>query len=104
MELQNRSIKNSDNLKLMERLVISIDITCALEYLHYGCGSTIIHGDLKPSNVRLDDEITAHVGDFGLAKIIYASSNNVSQSQSDSIAIWACIGYAAPSTKSLQFP
>ncbi|KAL7176584.1 hypothetical protein ACSBR2_030007 [Camellia fascicularis] len=91
-------------LKLTEKLDISIDIACALEYLHYGCGSIILHGDLKPSNVRLDDEITAHVRDFGLAKIIFATSNDVSQSQSDSIAIWGTIGYAAPSTKSLQFP
>lgn len=76
---------------------------CLCTYLHCGCGSTIIHGDLKPSSICLDDEITAHVGDFGLEKIISASSNDVSQSQSDSIAIWGTIGYAAPSTKSLQF-
>ncbi|XP_028118010.1 receptor kinase-like protein Xa21 [Camellia sinensis] len=83
-------------LKLIEKLDISIDIACALEYLHCGCGSTIIHGDLKPSNVRLDDEIMAHVGDFGLAKFISVASNDVSQSQSDSIGIWGTIGYAAP--------
>ncbi|KAI8003227.1 putative LRR receptor-like serine/threonine-protein kinase [Camellia lanceoleosa] len=83
-------------LKLIERLDISIDIACAIEYLHCGCGSTIIHGDLKPSNVLLDDEMTAHVGDLGLSKFISAASNDVSQSQSDSIAIRGTIGYAAP--------
>ncbi|XP_028095407.1 probable LRR receptor-like serine/threonine-protein kinase At3g47570 [Camellia sinensis] len=58
------------NLKLIQRLDISIDVASALDYLHCGCESTIIHGDLKPSNVLLDDEMTAHIGDFGLVKII----------------------------------
>ncbi|KAL7176587.1 hypothetical protein ACSBR2_030010 [Camellia fascicularis] len=75
---------------------ISIDIASALEYLHCGCESTIIHGDLKPSNVLLDDEMTTHIGDFGLAKIISTVSSNVAQSQSNSVAIRGTIGYVAP--------
>ncbi|KAJ4827035.1 hypothetical protein Tsubulata_018209 [Turnera subulata] len=41
----------------------------SLEYLHNGSPSTILHGDLKPSNVLLNDDMVAHVGDFGLAKL-----------------------------------
>ncbi|KAJ9167234.1 hypothetical protein P3X46_021900 [Hevea brasiliensis] len=84
------------NLKLIQRLNIAIDIACAIECLHNGCPSTIIHGDLKPSNVLLDDEMTAHVGDFGLAKIVSAISDGAEQYQSGSLAIRGSIGYVAP--------
>ncbi|THF95134.1 hypothetical protein TEA_020315 [Camellia sinensis var. sinensis] len=84
------------NLKLIQRLDISIDVASALDYLHCGCEPTIIHGDLKPSNVLLDDEMTAHIGDFGLAKIISTVSSDVAQGQSNSVAIRGTIGYVAP--------
>ncbi|EYU26007.1 hypothetical protein MIMGU_mgv1a019988mg, partial [Erythranthe guttata] len=57
------------NLELIERLGIAIDVAHALEYLHCGIDSIIIHGDLKPSNILLDENMTACVGDFGLSKI-----------------------------------
>ncbi|CAL5414380.1 unnamed protein product [Camellia sinensis] len=84
------------NLKLIQRLDISIDVASALDYLHCGCESTIIHGDLKPSNVLLDDEMTAHIGDFGLVKIISTVSSGMAQGQSNSFAIRGTIGYVAP--------
>ncbi|GMP79121.1 hypothetical protein CsSME_00034790 [Camellia sinensis var. sinensis] len=84
------------NLKLIQRLDISFDVASALGYLHCGCESTIIHGDLKPSNVLLDDEMTAHIGDFGLTKVISTTSSVVAQGQSNSIVIRGTIGYVAP--------
>ncbi|XP_028075227.1 putative receptor-like protein kinase At3g47110 isoform X2 [Camellia sinensis] len=84
------------NLKLTQRLDIATDVASALEYLHCGCELTIIHGDLKPSNVLLDDQMTAHIGDFGLAKIISTFSSDVAQGQSNSVAIRGTIGYVAP--------
>ncbi|THG06148.1 hypothetical protein TEA_018158 [Camellia sinensis var. sinensis] len=84
------------NLKLIQKVDISIGIASALEYLHCGYESTIIHGDLKPSNVLLDDEMTTHIGDFGLAKIISTVSSDEAQGQSNSIAIRGTIGYVAP--------
>jgi len=49
------------NLNLYQRLNIVIDVASALEYLHYHCQPPILHCDLKPSNVLLDDEMIIHV-------------------------------------------
>ncbi|KAL7176591.1 hypothetical protein ACSBR2_030014 [Camellia fascicularis] len=89
-------IEEPRNLKLIQRLDISTDIASALEYLHCGCELTIIHGDLKPSNVLLDDGMIAHIGDFGLAKIISTISSDVTQGPSNSVVIRGTIGYVAP--------
>ncbi|KDP34814.1 hypothetical protein JCGZ_11176 [Jatropha curcas] len=83
-------------LKLIDRLNIAIDIATAIEYLHNGSSSTIIHGDLKPSNVLLDEEMTACIGDFGLAKIISTISDEVQPYQSSSsTVIKGSVGYVA---------
>ncbi|XP_042035071.1 probable LRR receptor-like serine/threonine-protein kinase At3g47570 [Salvia splendens] len=57
-------------LSAIQRLNIAIDIASAVEYLHCGIESIVIHGDLKPSNILLDQGMVAKVGDFGLAKIV----------------------------------
>ncbi|KAG8660876.1 probable LRR receptor-like serine/threonine-protein kinase At3g47570 [Manihot esculenta] len=89
--------REDGHMNLMQRLNIAIDIASAIEYLHNGCSSTIVHGDLKPSNVLLDNEMTAHVGDFGLAKFVSAISGGADQHLgSSSLAIKGTIGYVAP--------
>ncbi|KAL5750484.1 hypothetical protein ACOSP7_025087 [Xanthoceras sorbifolium] len=67
---QDRDQLNMSNLSLIQRLNIAIDVASAMEYLHHFCQPPIIHGDLKPSNVLLDHDMVAHVGDFGLAKFL----------------------------------
>nr|TKR84344.1 hypothetical protein D5086_0000258920 [Populus alba] len=84
------------NLNLIQRLNIAIDVANALDYLHNQCKMPIIHCDLKPSNVLLDGDMTAHVGDFGLLKFLSEASCQSSSSQTSSVGLKGTVGYAAP--------
>ncbi|GAY33985.1 hypothetical protein CUMW_009100 [Citrus unshiu] len=77
-------------LNIEQRLDIMIDVASALEYLHQGYSTSIIHCDLKPSNVLLDDDMVAHLGDFGIAKLLDGVD---SMKQTMTLAT---IGYMAP--------
>ncbi|KAJ9694958.1 hypothetical protein PVL29_010444 [Vitis rotundifolia] len=83
-------------LSLPQRLNIAIDVASALDYLHHHCHKPIVHCDLKPSNVLLDNDMTAHVGDFGLARFIPEAAGRSHPSQSSSVGLKGTIGYAAP--------
>ncbi|KAL4632598.1 hypothetical protein ACB092_04G063100 [Castanea dentata] len=71
------------NLNLLQRTNIAIDVACALDYLHHHCPVPVVHCDLKPT----------HVGDFGLAKFL---SELTIPKQSSSIGIRGTIGYTPP--------
>ncbi|GLT62775.1 hypothetical protein SLA2020_353850 [Shorea laevis] len=90
----NNGQSRVQSLSLLQRISIAIDVASALDYLHYHCGKPIVHCDLKPSNVLLDNDMIAHVGDFGLAKFI--SSESKMSNQSSSVGVRGTIGYTAP--------
>jgi receptor kinase-like protein len=83
------------SLNLLERVSILLDVAFALDYLHCHGPAPVVHCDLKPSNVLLDADMVAHVGDFGLAKIIVDTSPAIQQSIS-SMGFRGTIGYAPP--------
>ncbi|KAG8644354.1 putative receptor-like protein kinase At3g47110 [Manihot esculenta] len=85
----------SRNLDLLQRLNIAIDVASALHYVHDLCDIPVIHCDLKPSNVLLDDDMVAHLSDFGLAKLLL-NTNDASQTHTSSIGIRGTIGYMPP--------
>ncbi|XP_059458515.1 LRR receptor-like serine/threonine-protein kinase EFR [Corylus avellana] len=82
-------------LNLLQRLNIAIDVASVLHYLHDHCETPIVHCDLKPSNILLDNDMIAKVGDFGLARIL-STTNDDSQNQTSTVGIKGTIGYAAP--------
>ncbi|XP_039166973.1 putative receptor-like protein kinase At3g47110 [Eucalyptus grandis] len=83
-------------LNFVQRISIAIDVASALDYLHHQCHTPIVHCDLKPSNILLDVEMVAHVGDFGLAKFLVGSSLDSVANQMSSMGLRGTIGYAPP--------
>jgi len=90
------SAENQTTLNIDQRLSIMIDVASALHYLHYECEQTIIHCDLKPSNVLLDDDMVAHVSDFGIARLISTINGTTTSKQTSTIGIKGTVGYAPP--------
>ncbi|KAK9143118.1 hypothetical protein Syun_012518 [Stephania yunnanensis] len=85
------------SLNLPQRLNIAIDIASTMDYLHNHCETPIIHCDLKPSNILLDEDMVAHVGDFGLAKFLQIkNSNSSSTNNTSSFSPRGTIGYIPP--------
>ncbi|CAN1137340.1 Probable LRR receptor-like serine/threonine-protein kinase At3g47570 [Linum perenne] len=80
------------SLNFIQRLNVAIDIASGVDYLHNNCGTPIVHCDLKPSNVLLDEDMVAHVGDFGLARFL----STVNNPSSSTIGIKGTVGYAPP--------
>ncbi|BAF03761.1 Os01g0117000 [Oryza sativa Japonica Group] len=48
---------------------IALGIARGINYLHQGCEMQILHFDIKPHNILLDDNFVPKVADFGLAKL-----------------------------------
>eukprot|EP01018_Ginkgo_biloba_P001114 Gb_22823 [translate_table: standard] len=80
-------------LSLIQRLNIVIDTANAMAYLHHDNFMQVVHCDLKPSNILLDDNMTAHVTDFGIARL---ACRNSMDSLSSTQALKGSIGYIAP--------
>ncbi|KAI5353163.1 hypothetical protein L3X38_006056 [Prunus dulcis] len=77
---------------------IALGIARGLEYLHRGCNTRILHFDIKPHNILLDENFTPKISDFGLARIC---------NMKESIVSMACargaFGYIAPEVFSRNF-
>lgn len=48
----------------------AVGIARGLEYLHNGCASQILHCDIKPDNILLDQNLSPRITDFGIAKLL----------------------------------
>jgi serine/threonine protein kinase len=87
---------NYGALSLPQRLDIAVDIVDALDYLHNSCQPPVVHCDLKPSNILLNQDMRAHVGDFGIARVLDESTSKTQMIYNSSIGIRGTIGYIAP--------
>ncbi|XP_057995579.1 LEAF RUST 10 DISEASE-RESISTANCE LOCUS RECEPTOR-LIKE PROTEIN KINASE-like 2.1 isoform X2 [Hevea brasiliensis] len=70
---------------------IALGIARGLEYLHRGCNTRILHFDIKPHNILLDETFCPKISDFGLAKICPRKESIISLMDARGTA-----GYIAP--------
>ncbi|XP_017702031.1 L-type lectin-domain containing receptor kinase IX.1-like [Phoenix dactylifera] len=73
-----------------ERYKIALGLASALLYLHEEWELCVVHRDVKPSNVMLDSEFNAKLGDFGLARLMNHDSNL------ETTILAGTMGYIAP--------
>ncbi|XP_021613182.1 receptor-like serine/threonine-protein kinase At2g45590 [Manihot esculenta] len=74
--MENRSLQEAlldrkceELMDWRKRFDLVTDVAKGLEYLHHFCNPPVIHGDIKPSNIMLDLDFNAKIGDFGLARL-----------------------------------
>ncbi|XP_071921894.1 probable LRR receptor-like serine/threonine-protein kinase At3g47570 [Coffea arabica] len=68
-----------------------MDVASALDYLHNGYDAPVVHCDVTPSNVLLDEDMVGHVSDFGIAKLLGAEPDGTAHTKT-----LATMGYMAP--------
>ncbi|KAK4559980.1 hypothetical protein RGQ29_008961 [Quercus rubra] len=85
------SQKGNITLSIEKIYDISLRVAHGIEYLHRGCDMQILHFDIKPHNILLDENFTPKISDFGLAKLYPIDDSIVSLT-----AARGTLGYIAP--------
>jgi serine/threonine protein kinase len=79
-------------LSFGQRICIAADVASALDYVHNQLTPPLIHCDLKPHNILLDDDMTARLSDFGSAKFLLPGL----VIRKSLVDVGGTIGYIAP--------
>ncbi|PSS33587.1 Leaf rust 10 disease-resistance locus receptor-like protein kinase [Actinidia chinensis var. chinensis] len=90
--------ENDCHLELRTLYQIAIDTARGLEYLHRGCSTRIVHFDIKPQNILLDEDFSPKISDFGLAQLCQRKESIISVMGARGTA-----GYIAPEVFSRAF-
>jgi serine/threonine protein kinase len=92
-----------NGLDLVQLVSICSDVAEGVAYLHHHSPVKVIHCDLKPSNILLDDDMTALVTDFGISRLVKGSDHDQSVSAMDTMTfsskeglLCGSVGYIAP--------
>ncbi|XP_059639520.1 LEAF RUST 10 DISEASE-RESISTANCE LOCUS RECEPTOR-LIKE PROTEIN KINASE-like 2.1 [Cornus florida] len=84
-------LKTNGHLGWEKLYQISIGIARGLKYLHRGCNQRILHFDIKPHNILLDEDFCPKISDFGLAKLCTKKESIISMLEAR-----GTVGYIAP--------
>ncbi|CAK9329757.1 unnamed protein product [Citrullus colocynthis] len=96
------SIRTPDLVQLVS---ICNDVAQGVAYLHHHSPIRVVHCDIKPSNILLDDDMTALVTDFGISRLIIGgdTNNNIPSYRNESTSfssthglLCGSVGYIAP--------
>ncbi|XP_068345339.1 rust resistance kinase Lr10-like [Pyrus communis] len=79
------------SLRCKRAFEISLGVARGIDYLHQGCDMKILHFDIKPHNILLNDNYVPKVSDFGLARLCPADDSSLTLT-----AARGTIGYIAP--------
>ncbi|GLU24618.1 hypothetical protein SLE2022_405290 [Rubroshorea leprosula] len=85
------SSENNTSLTCQRMFEIALGVARGIEYLHRGCEMQILHFDIKPHNILLDENFNPKVSDFGLAKLYPIDDSIVSLT-----GVRGTLGYMAP--------
>nr|KJB12868.1 hypothetical protein B456_002G041500 [Gossypium raimondii] len=83
--------ENKNTLGWKKMFDIVLGVAQGIHYLHQGCDMQILHFDIKPHNILLDENFNPKVSDFGLAKLYSVDDSIVSLTTAR-----GTIGYIAP--------
>ncbi|KAL4569122.1 hypothetical protein LXL04_024753 [Taraxacum kok-saghyz] len=71
---------------------IVVGVASALHYIHHEYDQKVVHRDIKASNIMLDSNFNARLGDFGLARAL----DNEKTSYAEAEGVLGTVGYIAP--------
>ncbi|XP_039835127.1 PR5-like receptor kinase [Panicum virgatum] len=94
----NSSVREDNTLSWDKFFNVILGIARGLEYLHSGCNTRIVHFDIKPHNILLDQEFCPKISDFGLAKLYRPKESKISM-----VGMRGTIGYIAPEVFSRNY-
>ncbi|XP_020211974.1 LEAF RUST 10 DISEASE-RESISTANCE LOCUS RECEPTOR-LIKE PROTEIN KINASE-like 2.5 isoform X2 [Cajanus cajan] len=96
--IYNKGLEATPSLSWDNLWEIALGIARGLEYLHRGCNTRILHFDIKPHNILLDEDFCPKISDFGLAKLCSRKESIVSMPDAR-----GTIGYVAPEVWNRNF-
>lgn len=64
-------------LTWLQRYQVAVDVAKALAYLHHDCRAKVVHLDVKPENILLDDRLRGMLSDFGLSTLMGKEQSRV---------------------------